>query len=154
MKEKKLEAMDKIAEELTDPVTRIIGKLIDFLLFLFFTQIFQPYGTAGGIIYLFIADGFHNGKSLGKYLTGSSVVDFSTGEVCSFKSSIIRNFPIGLIALFYVIPIIGWLLFITAGVLIIAIETYFVFRDSHRQRIGDTIANTVVIKNKSYRIKE
>lgn len=132
--------------ELADPFTRIISKFIDFLLFLFLTQIFQPYGNLAGLFYIFIADGFHNGKSLGKFLTRCSVIDATTHLPCSFKASALRNLPLGITAFFYLIPMIGWFLFLTGGSFLLILETYFVFKDSNRQRVGDTIANTIVVK--------
>ncbi len=128
-----------------DPVNRIIGKLIDVLLFLFFTQIFTPYGTAAGLIYLAVCDGFPGGRSLGKFLTRTRVVDASTGEPCSFRASVLRNIPVVVVFLFYIIPFVGWVLFLTVGVLIFMAEVFFVFRDEKGQRIGDTMANTVVV---------
>ena len=131
-----------------DAVARIIGKLIDVLVFLFLTQIFQPFGAMAGFLYLAVADGFAGGRSIGKYLTGLRVVDANTGSGCSFRASVLRNLPVVVVFFFYVMPFLGWVLFITAGLLIIVLETYFIFKDEKGQRIGDTLANTVVISEK------
>ena len=128
-----------------DPITRVIAKLIDVLLFLFLTQIFPPFGTLAGFVYLGVCDGFGNGRSLGKYLTRLRVVDVDTGESCSFRASILRNNPVVIVFFFYIMPLLGWILFLTAGLLIILLEGYFIFKDEKGQRIGDTLANTLVV---------
>jgi uncharacterized RDD family membrane protein YckC len=81
-----------------------------------------PVGALLGLLYLLLADGLGNGQSVGKRVLKMSVVDATTGKPCTFGQSFLRNLPM-------ILGIIDWI---------------FIFRDN-RQRLGDRLANTVVI---------
>ena len=76
------------------------------------------------IFYILLADGFEGGQSYGKRIMNTAVIDATTGEVCTYWKSFIRNL------LLVVLGIIDWV---------------FIF-GSQRQRLGDKAANTIVIK--------
>jgi uncharacterized RDD family membrane protein YckC len=72
--------------------------------------------------YFLFADGFNEGRSIGKLVVGTRVVDAATGDACSFGQSCLRN-------VFYIFGIFDWI---------------FIFGEN-RQRLGDKAAKTVVV---------
>lgn len=82
---------------------------------------------SGFVAYILFADSFSKGQSLGKRLIHISVIDEKTGKPCSVIKSFVRN--LSLICLGF----IDWLLIFG--------------RD--RQRLGDMLARTKVIKGRS-----
>ena len=72
-------------------------------------------------VYLLLSDGL-DGRSIGKRVLGTIVVDAITGKPCTFGQSFVRNLFIGLNAL-------DWI---------------FIF-GARRQRLGDKVANTIVV---------
>jgi uncharacterized RDD family membrane protein YckC len=79
-------------------------------------------GLLYAFVYLLLADGVAAGQSLGKRLLGVVVVDVRTQKPCSLEQSLLRNACLGLGALD--------LVFILGG---------------GTQRLGDTLAHTVVV---------
>ncbi len=77
-------------------------------------------------LYLLFKDSFH-GVSLGKRITGCRVVDFRTGEPIGADKSILRN-------LLFLIPFLALVELLVAS-----------FR-SDRRRLGDLLANTIVVQ--------
>ena len=125
---------------------RFLAKFIDFLIIgILATVLKAPFGTLAALTYALIGDGFFDGRSLGKKLIGLRVVNLKTGLPCSFKDSIMRNIPIGLTVLFALIPILGWILLFTAGLVMILFESYLIYSDTGGIRIGDIFADTQVI---------
>lgn len=76
------------------------------------------------VFYILFADGLHQGQSFGKRILGARVVDASTGKPCTYVQSLIRN-------IFYVFGILDWI---------------FIFGEK-RQRLGDRVANTIVVED-------
>jgi uncharacterized RDD family membrane protein YckC len=76
-------------------------------------------------LYFLLSDGLPQGQSLGKKILKISVVNKSTGESCSVLKSFIRN---------VLTPFIGF------------IDAIFILTKKKR-RLGDYMANTIVIKN-------
>ncbi|MEP7337421.1 MAG: RDD family protein [Acidobacteriota bacterium] len=76
------------------------------------------------VLYILLADGLAGGQSYGKQVTKTAVIDANTGEPCTFGKSFVRNL------LLSILGIIDWI---------------FIF-GSKRQRLGDMLANTIVIK--------
>lgn len=72
--------------------------------------------------YFLFSDGLNEGRSIGKLIVGTRVVDVRTGDSCSFWQSFLRN-------IFYIFGIFDWI---------------FIFGEN-RQRLGDMAAKTVVI---------
>ncbi len=79
--------------------------------------------VVGGLYYLF-QDGLSGGQSYGKRLMKTAVIDIRTGESCSFLQSFVRNLLLSLLSF------IDWI---------------FIF-GSKRQRLGDMLAGTAVIR--------
>jgi uncharacterized RDD family membrane protein YckC len=117
--------------------TRLIGQFLDgivggapLLLALFVAPFSHSLGTllligavGWSVFYYFLADGLHDGQSLGKQWLGMRVVGADSGAPCSFGQSFIRN-----------------LLLAALG----PIDWIFIFGERH-QRLGDKAAGTVVI---------
>jgi uncharacterized RDD family membrane protein YckC len=80
-------------------------------------------GCAWSLYYYLFADGFSGGQSWAKRWLGMRVVDATTGALCTFWQSFIRN-----------------LLLMLLG----PIDWVFIFGGRH-QRLGDKAANTIVI---------
>ena len=81
-------------------------------------------GVVAAVLYLLFQDGLARGQSYGKRVTSTAVIDERTGEWCSFGQSFVRNL------LLSVLNFIDWI-FIFGG---------------KRQRLGDKLASTVVVK--------
>ncbi len=122
---------------LSHPGKRYQGQFIDGLIsiLLFFILVYLK-NLAGinnnitGIIsfaipfaYFVFSDALPNGQSIGKLILGMSVVSKSTGKSCTVIQSFFRN---------VFSPIFG------------TIDAILVFTEK-RQRLGDKLANTIVI---------
>jgi len=77
-----------------------------------------------GIAYLFLRDGLLEGQSVGKRILRIAVVDNASGVSCDLKGSLIRNFFI---------------------VTFLFIDLFYLV-SKLRQRLGDMVADTIVIK--------
>lgn len=82
--------------------------------------------------YFVFSDAFPNGQSLGKIPLGICVVSKKTGKPCSLLQSFARNF---------LTPILGTL------------DAVLIF-GKKRQRLGDRIANTVVIHRPTNKFRQ
>ncbi len=138
-----------VPAEKADVVNRCVAKFIDFLIAGAASQLIRLVGPLAGLAYLLIADGFPGGRSLGKRLIGLRVVEKDSGEACVYSKSILRNLPIGLVFLFAMIPFIGWVLFFTVGLIIVLFEGYLMYTDEGGDIVGDILAHTKVISEKT-----
>ena len=125
---------------------RASAKFIDVAFALILASVVSPIGPAVGLVYSLIADGLMEGRSIGKWLVGIKVIDITTNKPCSIHKSILRNIPFGFAILMFIVPVIGLFLFIFIGLSIICVETYFLYTDLGSMRIGDTLADTIVVK--------
>ncbi|MBI5197181.1 MAG: RDD family protein [Nitrospirae bacterium] len=121
-------------------LNRFVAKFIDLLVAFAYSLILEPVGYFAGITYLLIADGFFDGRSVGKKLIRLQTLSLEE-DLCSYRDSILRNLPIGLAYLLFFIPYIGKLLF--AAILIL--EGLLVIGNDKGHRIGDELAGTQVI---------
>lgn len=143
--------MDKKANILN----RFIAKAIDLLIFGFLSEMFYPYGFLAGVLYILISDGFFEGESLGKRITGLRVVMTLGEKKPEFKESIIRNSFLAIPLLFAFIPFIGYFLLVTVGIIAYAAEGYFIIKSPEGERLGDRFAFTRVIdmqKHKQHKL--
>lgn len=76
------------------------------------------------LAYLFLADGLPGGQSLGKRVLDIAVIHRDTGRPCGYLRSLVRNVSLSFFG------VIDWI---------------FIF-GTKRQRLGDLMANTAVIK--------
>jgi uncharacterized RDD family membrane protein YckC len=130
-----------------DSVHRAIGKAIDFVL-VGILLLIPRVGILAAPLYMLIADGFFDGRSVGKKLVGLRVVlsDPSVeGRRCTFRQSLIRNLPYAAVVFLANIPIVGLFIILPLGVFFLAVEAYFVWADDRGVRVGDIYAGTQVI---------
>jgi len=139
-----------------DPSKRVIALIIDAVC----AAVVSWIPVVGGIIgaaYLLLRDGLPvealGYKSVGKKLMNLAVVvEGKPGVKVDFARSAKRNwmFAIGpLMAVFWVIPVLGWLLNIILGIALLILgimEAMKVFNDPLGKRMGDTMAGTMVIE--------
>ncbi|MCL4558542.1 MAG: RDD family protein [Deltaproteobacteria bacterium] len=125
---------------------RASAKFIDGTFALILASVLSPIGPAAGLVYSLIADGLMEGRSVGKALVGIRVVEKDTSRPCSIHKSVLRNIPFGFAILMFIVPVIGMFLFIFIGLGIIGVETYFLYTDLEGVRIGDSLADTIVVR--------
>lgn len=118
---------------------RFVAHSIDMIIATFFvivlTLILEKIGEAASylgilfaVLYIFCADAFQGGQSYGKRIMGICVVDATSGKPCTLMKSFIRK--------------LSW-------VLLGGIDSLFIF-SGKRQRLGDRLANTIVIDKKVF----
>lgn len=127
-------------------LNRIVAKAIDLIIVIALVSVLYPAGPLAGFLYIAIADGLKNGRSLGKRVTGIRVINTTTGKATDFKDSIIRNSTVAVPVLFYMVPLVGWALWIVIGIPVLAIEVYLMTRLDQQARLGDTMADTKVLE--------
>ena len=132
---------------LTKPIVlnRLIGKAIDLTLVIALAAVpLYPAGPLAAFLYILICDGLKNGQSFGKRVVGLRVVHTTTGKPAVFRDSVVRNSTVAIPVLFFMVPIVGWLLWFLIGIPILAIEIYLMTRLDQHARLGDTMADTKV----------
>ena len=127
-------------------LNRYIARTIDFLIAAAMALVLPPVGPLAGLLYILIADGFREGQSPGKHLIGLKVVGIDGDKPITFMESILRNIPFAIAYLFLIIPFLGWIFLIIIGIPILLFESYLVCTDEKARRMGDTIAQTMVVE--------
>jgi uncharacterized RDD family membrane protein YckC len=128
-----------MSEEFTpaDWQTRSLAFLIDLILFitLFYGlgATYHFWGVFLSMIYIVFRDGMFPGQSIGKKVMGIRVVH-TDGRAISFVDSSFRN----------VVFLVPYLL-----PLGLVVETVALFRSPGRQRLGDRIAGTRVVRKEA-----
>lgn len=144
-----------IVYEKTDPVKRLIAVIIDLLV----AYLIGVIPLLGGIIgagYMLLRDALPiealEYKSIGKKVMKLSVVKTGApGTKIEYMDSVNRNwmFAMGpVMMLFLFIPVIGWLINVVlalGGLCIGVYEVYRVFSDPEGLRLGDQMADTMVV---------
>ncbi len=131
-----------------DVSKRVIAFLIDLAVYvviwvlLYFWLRLGDYltGLVAGL-YIVFRDGFFNGQSIGKKLMRQRVINLATDGTCSFTDSAKRNIILYIPNLFRFINFLGGII----GLVIIAMELFFIFTNEKGQRWGDQFAETIVI---------
>ncbi len=138
-----------------DAVSRILARTIDFIIVIALYEILPAVGYLAGLIYLLIADGLFQGRSLGKKLIGLKVIISYNGGMSApsgFRESIYRNSPFAagfiLFGIFKAIPVIGWLLSFVVVVGVLVFEGLVTLGNEEGLRMGDELAKTRVIEDK------
>jgi uncharacterized RDD family membrane protein YckC len=122
-------------------LNRGIAKLIDLFIVAAAGQMFVPVGFLGGLAYILIADGFADGRSIGKRLIGLQTALPGRRVAAGFRESIIRNLPFAVAHVAFAIPYVGWLV----SVAIIAFEAVLILGNEQGRRLGDEVAGTQVL---------
>jgi hypothetical protein len=114
--------------------------------------IFRAGGRAGAvlaILYLLLADGIFDGQSIGKKIFGVRVVHLPTRCSGRKRDSTLRNAPLALPVLLWMMPEgLGFPAFIAGAIVIGVIEGWRVIRDPLGMRFGDVWAQTQVVDGK------
>lgn len=131
-----------------DLTLRGLARLVDFSLAFMLAQAGHEAGPILAVIYLLLADGFMHGQSVGKRIFGIRTMVVPRRVPAGYRESLLRNAPFALLALFYVVPLVGWILLIVAGLPIVGFETWMVVSDRLGVRIGDIFADTQVVDAK------
>jgi hypothetical protein len=122
-------------------LNRFIAKLIDVFLAAAAAEIIASVGLLAGVAYLFVADGFAGGRSIGKRLIGLQTVLPEIREPAGFRESIIRNIPFAAAQLLFAVPYVGWL----ASAAIVGFEAILIIGNEQGRRLGDELAGTQVL---------
>ena len=126
----------------TDLTTRIVAGFIDLLIILGLTRLPDVIGFLSASGYLLIRDGLFERQSVGKKLIGLRVISSDDPElVITFRESIIRNVPLVLAYILFLIPYAGWVV----GPVAFGIECLTALGNERGMRIGDMLARTCVI---------
>lgn len=129
-----------LQKQLATVGTRYLGQIIDTIItamvFIACLHLSKEFEVSEAIssyfilippsLYFLFSDGLPKGQSLGKKLLNISVVSKSTGKYCSFIQSFMRN---------VLTPFLG------------TIDAIFILTKKKR-RLGDYMANTIVVKNR------
>jgi uncharacterized RDD family membrane protein YckC len=122
-------------------LNRFIGKFIDLIIVMAASNVIPSVGWLAGLVYVLIADGFSEGRSVGKRLVGLQTVIPRTREASGFRESIIRNMPFAAAYLLCYVPYVGWAL----AMAIAAFEGLLIIGNDQGLRLGDKLAHTQVL---------
>lgn len=135
------------------PQKRVFAKVIDILLVVFLGRI-PLVGGAGsvlGFLYSLVADAFATknvqGQSLGKKILRIRVASGNGHQtrMARLKTSVLRNAPVGIVTFLMIIPVWGWILSLLIGVPLFLIELSLMIKADRHQRLGDVMAESVVL---------
>lgn len=121
---------DRLIAQLLDSFVAVLVIIVSVLLSNLSTKIGEIVGLFGilaALFYILCADGLAGGQSYGKRIMGICVIDATSGRSCTFIKSLLRNISLAFLGL------IDWI---------------FIFSEK-RQRLGDMLANTIVVRKKS-----
>ena len=121
--------------------TRAVAGFIDLLLVIAMARLPDVIGFLAVIGYILVRDGLFSQQSVGKKVIGLRVaLTDDPGKAAAFRESIIRNIPLAVAYLLFLIPYAGWIL----GPLALGIEALTAMGDERGMRIGDLLARTSV----------
>lgn len=128
----------------------MMAKAIDLAIVLMLAAIIPyPIGPLLALGYSLCADGMHfkkfRSQSVGKRLMGLRVVSIVGDFPIDLRTSFYRNIPIGVMTLFALIPLWGWIILVLVGIPILMMELYLMKRKAHAQRLGDVLGDTHVV---------
>jgi len=129
---------------------RIAAKLIDGVLvvavFFIGRALWAPLGPLAAAFYAAIQDSLAEGQSIGKKIIGLRVLDDGTGISCDAASSAMRNLPLVIAFLFATVPVI-WVFVFLMVIPFMVLEVYLVVALETGVRLGDIMANTLVVEH-------
>src|SRR5574342_497290 len=135
-----------------DLTLRGLARLVDLALAFAAANLAGPAGPVLACLYLLLADGLLHGQSVGKRLLGVRTMAIARGATrgrpAGYRESALRNLPFGLLALFYGVTLVGWIMLFVVGLPMICFESWMVWTDRHGVRIGDIFADTQVVDAK------
>src|SRR5512133_1512071 len=98
-----------------DLTLRGLARVVDLTIAFAFANAIPQLGPPVAALYLLVADGFMNGQSIGKRIFGIRTIVLppqgdTRGVPAGFRESVLRNAAFALVALFYGVSLVGWLL--------------------------------------------
>lgn len=142
-----------------DLLNRVIARAIDFLIVLALFEVVPKIGFFTGIAYLLIADGLFRGRSVGKRLVGLHVIYtdvFDNVKDCGYRESVLRNSPFAAGIILYkivdMIPLLGGILSFLIIVGVLVFESLVMVGSEKKMRLGDELAETLVVEDRHGRI--
>jgi uncharacterized RDD family membrane protein YckC len=128
---------DRFVAHFLDYLIVIFGLILSFALIAYggkiagiFGGLVRLVGSLSLFVFIFYrlcADGLEGGQSYGKRVMKIYVVDATSGKPCTFTKSLLRQIPSAFLGI---------------------IDAAFIFSET-RQRLGDIIANTIVVTKTS-----
>ncbi len=126
-----------------DLTTRAVAGFIDLLLVIGMSRLPDVMGFLAVTGYLLVRDGLFAQQSVGKKVIGLRVALIDDpGKTASFRESIIRNLPLAVAYLLFLVPYAGWIL----GPLALGVEALTAMGDERGMRIGDLLARTYTVQ--------
>jgi uncharacterized RDD family membrane protein YckC len=123
--------------------TRAVAGFIDLLLVIGMSRLPDVMGFLAVTGYILVRDGLFHAQSVGKKVVGLRVAfTDDPGKAGSFRESIIRNVPLAVAYLLFLVPYAGWLL----GPLALGVEALTAMGDERGMRIGDLLAWTYTVQ--------
>jgi uncharacterized RDD family membrane protein YckC len=123
--------------------TRAVAGFIDLLLVIGMSRLPDVMGFLAVTGYILVRDGLFHAQSVGKKVVGLHVAfTDDPGKAGSFRESIIRNVPLAVAYLLFLVPYAGWLL----GPLALGVEFLTAMGDERGMRIGDILARTYTVQ--------
>jgi uncharacterized RDD family membrane protein YckC len=146
-----MHATEITIENLASPWRRLAAKTLDLLLAVVIGLLIpKGIGAILGFLYSITADSIHfkkfDSQSIGKKILGIKIKHLHGVARISLKRSIIRNAPVGIAMFFAIFPFWGWILAILVGGPLFLIEIILIIRAQNRQRLGDVMSDTVVVR--------
>ena len=137
-----------------EPLARVAAKLADAMLAGLVVQALGPLGVVLGTGYLLVADGLHEGQSLGKRLLNLRAINPETGQPVDWRQSALRNADLAVLLLLASFPLLGTVLAVVLGLFIVSVELHALYREPKGQRMGDLFARTMVVGQAWERLPE
>jgi uncharacterized RDD family membrane protein YckC len=123
--------------------TRAVAGFIDLLLVIGMARLPDVMGFLAVTGYILVRDGLFAQQSVGKKAIGLHVARTDDpAKAISFRESIIRNIPLVVAYLLFLIPYAGWIL----GPLALGVEALTAIGDERGMRIGDLLARTFTVQ--------
>jgi uncharacterized RDD family membrane protein YckC len=123
--------------------TRAVAGFIDLLLVIGMSRLPDVMGFLAVTGYTLVRDGLFHAQSIGKKVVGLRVaLTDDPGKAGSFRESIIRNVPLAVAYLLFLVPYAGWLL----GPLALGVEALTAMGDERGMHIGDLLARTFTVQ--------
>jgi uncharacterized RDD family membrane protein YckC len=123
--------------------TRAVAGFIDLLLVIGLARLPDVMGFLAVIGYILVRDGLFAQQSVGKKVIGLRVaLTDDPGKAAAFRESIIRNVPLAVAYLLFLVPYAGWIL----GPVTLGVEALTAMGDERGMRIGDLLARTYAVQ--------
>ncbi len=126
---------------------RIVAAIIDGVI----AGVVGVIPVVGGLVgaaYMLLRDGldldFMKGRSIGKTVMKLRVLRLD-GQAMDIGTSVKRNIPFAIGPLIMVVPVLGWIIGPVVAMIIGLIEVILVLTDADGRRMGDKLAETMVV---------